>query len=97
MTSLSLLLSSDIIPTSSKEKGSEEISYAFRSLVMVREPVALARGLNNFEKRNNCPTILPSFVYLSFAVSSFSLSPSLSLSSFCAHAPRLVASFIGHR
>ena len=33
-----------IIPASSKEKESDESLYTVRSLVMVREPVAGARG-----------------------------------------------------
>ena len=33
-----------IIPTSSEEKENDELSYTVRSLVMVREPVASARG-----------------------------------------------------
>ncbi|KOX77285.1 Ejaculatory bulb-specific protein 3 [Melipona quadrifasciata] len=38
----SLLEANDVIPTSSKEKESDELLYTVRSLVMVREPVASA-------------------------------------------------------
>ena len=43
-------MSSDIIrDVSSKEKESDELSYTVRSLVMVREPIASARGSRNKE------------------------------------------------
>ena len=48
---ISLLLlnnfsSSDIVPTSSKEKESDELLYMVRSLVMVRKSVASANFLS---------------------------------------------------
>ena len=46
-------LSSDIIPTSSKEKESDELLYTIRSLVMVREPAAKCESLQQNVKASN--------------------------------------------